>query len=163
MRSRDRSNSNYQWLNMKSYGMPHGLGLGGSMDSFRLFISESFENCTAGESCLTFDGGNLLPEKKVSSSSNDYDGDVIAKNNFEIDFVEVWATGGEQYIQQGLKALAKDREIRDENIQRARKVDKAQFFNNAFDQEFLLSGTFSHRAQAADRQDCSTKPTATES
>jgi hypothetical protein len=70
-------------------------------------------------------------------------------NNFEIDFLEVFACGGEQFIEKGLQSLAKDREIRDENIQRARKVDKAQFFNSAFDQEFLLSGTFAHKAETA--------------
>ena len=42
-----------------------------------------------------------------------------------------------------------------DNIQRARKVDKAQFFNNSFDKEFLLSGTFQHSSQVADHQDCS--------
>ena len=35
------------------------------------------------------------------------------------------------------------------------KVDKAQFFNNSFDKEFLLSGTFQHSSQVADHQDCS--------
>lgn len=152
MRSRDRSNGNYCWLNNKSYGMPHGLGLGGSMESFRFFIPETFEKCTAKESCLTFEGGKLLPQR-----NDDQYMDSITKSNFEIDYLEVWACGGEQFIQDGLKALAKEREIRDENIQKARKVDKAQFFNNSFDQEFLLSGTFAHRGQSRDAPDCTEK------
>lgn len=153
IRSRDRSNGNYQWLNTKSYGLPHGLALGGSLDSFRLFITESFESCVASDGCLTFESGSLLPEVDMSSAKNENNVPNLASarenNNFEIDFLEVFACGGEQFIEKGLQSLAKDREIRDENIQRARKVDKAQFFNSTFDQEFLLSGTFAHKAETA--------------
>lgn len=153
IRSRDRSNGNYQWLNTKSYGLPHGLALGGSLDSFRLFITESFESCVASDGCLTFESGSLLPEVDTSSAKNENNVPNLASarenNNFEIDFLEVFACGGEQFIEKGLQSLAKDREIRDENIQRARKVDKAQFFNSTFDQEFLLSGTFAHKAETA--------------
>ena len=45
---------------------------------------------------------------------------------------------------------AKDREIRDENIRRAKKVDKAAFFNNEFDKEMFLSKTFAHKTREAD-------------
>jgi hypothetical protein len=44
-----------------------------------------------------------------------------------------------------------DRDVRAENIQKARKVDKAQFFNSAFDQEFLLGNTFAHKGQVQGR------------
>lgn len=125
------------------------------MGNFRLFISESFENCTAAESCLTFEGGDLLPDTRDTMSiEGKKEFDLMPKNKFDIDFLEVWATGGAKFIDQGLQALSKDRQIKDENIQKARKVDKAQFFNNTFDQEFLLSSTFLHRTQAVDRQDC---------
>jgi TLD len=157
MRSRNRSNGNYQWLNTKSYGMPHGLALGGSVESFRLFITDTFENCVASESCLTFEGGSLLPEAGPPpanpSDSNPTFAPLVSKNNFEIDHIEVYACGGEKFIQSGMKALEKDREIRDENIQKARQVDKAQFFNNAFDQEFLLSATFAHKTQTAENSE----------
>ena len=127
MKSRERSNGNYQWLNTKSYGLPHGLAIGGSLESFRLFISESFDNCVASDSCLTFEGGNLLPDPTATNEKdNEFSG--VSKSAFEIDHLEVYACGGKQVIEQGMKALANDREIRDENIQRARKVDKAQFF-----------------------------------
>ena len=154
IRSRDKSNGNYQWLNTKSYGLPHGLALGGSLDAFRLFITESFESCVASDGCLTFEAGSLLPDLDVSTDINDKDEINFASarenNNFEIDFLEVFACGGDQFIEKGMESLAKDREIREENIQRARKVDKAQFFNSAFDQEFLLSGTFAHKAQTSE-------------
>jgi TLD len=157
MRSRNRSNGNYQWLNTKSYGMPHGLALGGSLESFRLFITDTFENCVASESCLTFEGGSLLPEAGPppanTSDSNPTFAPLLSKNNFEIDHIEVYACGGEKFIQSGMKALEKDREVRDENIQKARQVDKAQFFNNVFDQEFLLSATFAHKTQTAENSE----------
>ena len=60
--------------------------------------------------------------------------------------LEVWACGGEDLIQRGIQAQEKEREIRDENIQKARKVDKGAFFSNAFDREFLLSKTLGHKA-----------------
>ena len=159
MRSRDRSNGKYQWLNTKSFSLPHGLALGGTIENFRLFISESFENCTATDSCLTYESGNLLPVKRDINLSDSFTESTDMKNGkFEIDVIEVWASGGAKFVEHGLKALSKTREIKEENIQRARKVDKAQFFNNSFDKEFLLSGTFQHSSQVADHQDCSAAP-----
>ena len=157
MRSRDRSNSNYQWLNTKSYSLPHGLALGGTLENFRLFISESFDNCTANGNCLTYESGNLLPvNRDINLPNNFMEANDIQNGKFEIDAIEIWATGGAKFVEHGLKELSKTREIKEENIQRARKVDKAQFFNNAFDKEFLLSGTFQHASQVADHHDCST-------
>ena len=42
--------------------MPHGLGFGGTQEGFRLFITESYEQCRAAESCMTFESGKLLPD-----------------------------------------------------------------------------------------------------
>ena len=42
--------------------MPHGLGFGGTHEGFRLFITESYEQCRAAESCMTFESGKLLPD-----------------------------------------------------------------------------------------------------
>eukprot|EP01041_Mallomonas_annulata_P003295 gene3295-6528_t len=107
-RNKNGSNEAYQWLNLKSYGLPHGLGLGGNTEKFRLFIPDSLENC------------------------------------------QIWACGGEDMIASGMKALVKDRSNRDDLIRQARKVDKAAFADNAFDQEFLLSKTFAHKVKVAD-------------
>lgn len=71
--------------------------------------------------------------------------------HFEIDTIEVWGTGGTANVEKGLLAQKKSREIVDENIQKARKVDKAAFFNSEFDREFLLSGTFTHKSQQQNR------------
>ena len=45
---------------------------------------------------------------------------------------------------------ARDRSDRDQIIQQARKVDKAQFANSSFDQEFLLAKTFAHKTREAE-------------
>lgn len=122
------SDGNYQWLNAKAYGLPHGLGLGGTLEGFRLFIPESLEGCIARNACTTFESGLLVPGE-----------------NFELDALEVWSVGGVERIDRGMHAQKQHRDVARENIDKARKVDKAAFFNNAFDQEFLLSNTFAHK------------------
>jgi hypothetical protein len=66
------------------------------------------------------------------------------------DVMEVWGCGGEASLEHALQAQAKDRGDRDALIQKARQVDKAQFANNTFDQEFLLGKTFAHKVRMAD-------------
>lgn len=66
------------------------------------------------------------------------------------DVMEVWGCGGEVCLQHALQAQAKDRGDRDALIQKARQVDKAQFANNSFDQEFLLGKTFGHKVHMVD-------------
>ena len=112
--------------------MEHGLGFGGTREKFRLFVSESLESCKAYSSCPTFEQGPLLPDK--------------CKNTFEIMTLEVWGCGGEESIRAGLEGQQVDRAVRDENISRAKKVDKAAFFNNDFDREMFLGGTFAHKS-----------------
>ncbi len=51
-------------------------------------------------------------------------------------------------------AQSKDRNDRDDAIRKARMVDKAAFVGNSFDQEFLLSKTFSHKVRMADESVC---------
>jgi hypothetical protein len=51
------------YLNLKGFSLPHGLGVGGSVENFRLFIPESLEECTAGASCTTFEYGTLASGK----------------------------------------------------------------------------------------------------
>lgn len=82
------------------------------------------------DSCLTYEPGHLASE-----------------NKFEIDSIEIWACGGEEKIQKGLSAQLESREISKSNIEKARKVDKAAFFNSGFDREFLLANTFAHQKQ----------------
>lgn len=137
-RSKTNSNGFYRWLNTKSYSLRHGLGFGGNGDQFRLFIPESFEECEVRSQCITYEEGKILPG--------------LETNKFEIDILEVWACGGDEFISSGLRAQQEQRGINQQAINKARKVDKAAFFNNSFDQEFLLSSTFQHRKETQDRQ-----------
>jgi hypothetical protein len=98
------------------------------VEGFRVFIPESLEGCIAANSCPTYETGKLVEGER-----------------FEIHTLEVWGCGGSEAVAAGLKAQAVEREVTDENIRKARHVDKAQFFNNEFDKEFFLSGTTSHR------------------
>lgn len=134
-RAKADGNGNYMWLNSKAYAMPHGLGMGGTLpgqggdlEGFRFFIPDTLENCVANNTCPTFEPGPLVPNQK-----------------FEIDVLEVWACGGIERVEKGLHAQKQNRMMAQETIDKARKVDKAAFFNNAFDQEFLLSSTFNHK------------------
>ena len=134
--SRDTS---FQWLNSRNglHGIPQGIGFGGSRDTaFRLFIPESLEECHAIGSDLTYETGPFLPKAYMGK--------------FELDTLEIWGTGGDDLVNAGLRGHIQRREIIDENISRARKVDKAQFANSSFDQEFLLSKTFAHKVNVAD-------------
>jgi hypothetical protein len=137
MKSKVGSNGSYQWLNSSTYGAPHGIGFGGTREHFRLFIPDTLENCTFNPSCLTYESAKS--------------GDELMKSSFEIDCLEIWACGGQDAVHKGIEAQQVSRFHRDEAIQKARKVDKAQFFNSSFDQEFLLSGTFQHRDQVSNR------------
>mmetsp|Transcript_3611 Transcript_3611/g.5629 ORF Transcript_3611/g.5629 Transcript_3611/m.5629 type:complete len:168 (-) Transcript_3611:733-1236(-) len=132
-RSKAHSNGFYQWLNTKSYNLPHGLGFGGTMEGFRLFIPESLETCTAQESCPTYEPGRLVEAEG---------------GEFQIGTLEIWGCGGEEKVASALQAQEYERQLEEENIQKARHVDKAAFFNNEFDREMFLSNTVSNNASA---------------
>lgn len=129
-RSKSGGNGAYQWLNSKSLTQPRGMGFGGTLDGFRVFIPESLEGCTAANSCPTYEAGKLI------------EGEA-----FEIQTMEIWGCGGAEVISTALAAQAQDRATANETIRRARQVDKAQFFNNEFDKEFLLGNTTSHTSR----------------
>jgi hypothetical protein len=114
--------------------MPHGLGMGGTLEKFRFFIPDTLEDCIASHYCETFETGHLLQ----SSPS---------RNTFSIGVMEIWGCGGDEKINNALKEQAKDRGDREVNLQRARQVDKAAFATNSFDQEFLLAKNFSHKVR----------------
>ena len=134
-RTKPNSNGSYQWLNEKSFGLPHGLGIGGTVEGFRLFITDGLEKNTARDMCPTFEEGKLIPTGE----------------EFEIDALEVWGCGGATRVDAALKAREHTRQVMAENIQKARKVDKAAFFDSSFDREFLLGNTFSHDKEKQER------------
>ena len=131
-RTTGRDNA-FQWLNTSSYGLMHGIGFGGSRESFRFFIPDSFDECIATGSDLSYDPGPFLPRNEGGK--------------FEIETMEIWGTGGIEVIENALINRTLKREAMDATLQQARKIDKAQFANSSFDQEFLLSKTFSHKTK----------------
>lgn len=136
-RSKTPGNGAYQWLNLKAFNYPHGLGLGGTLEKegFRVFIPETLENCVARDSCPTYEDGKLISNGET----------------FQIDTLEMWGCGGHSRVQVGLRAQMENRRILDESLSKARKVDKAAFFDSSFDREFLLSSTFSHDKEKQER------------
>lgn len=134
--------------------MPHGLGMGGSLEKFRLFIPDTLEDCVAHSNCLTFEAGSLLHASNSSvSSSSSYDPSSTS-GTFSIDVLEIWGCGGDEIVNEALSAQQKDRGERDELVRKARLVDKAAFANNMFDQEFLLPKNYSHKVRMADASVC---------
>jgi len=120
------ANENYMYLNSKGYALPRGLGIGGDTNSFRLFLSEDFdENSYATSKDLSFEAGALSSRK-----------------GFLINAMEVWGCCGEA----GRQSQSAHRQETAELINRARKVDKAQFLGSDFDKEMFLSKTFGHGA-----------------
>ena len=138
-----------QYLNTRGYARDaHGLGLGmGSGKEapystgldHRLFIPKSMSECYAAPSCHSYEPGPLLGDTEESSFS------------FEIDVMEVWGTGGEAIISEALAGLEDKRAQKRRVQERARKVDRAAFFDNEFDQEMFLGNTFQHRMQMEQR------------
>lgn len=148
------TSTNYQYLNMKTYGYPHGFGMGGHLERFRFFVPDTMDEgrgddkvCVANDSDLTYERGQLIaPSANLGFLTNIND----IGTKFNIECLEVWACGGDEVISAGLSAQSKDRDVRAENINKARQCDKAAFAGNAFDQEFLLGKTFEHKTRMAD-------------
>ena len=147
------SGENFQWFNLRGYDMPHGLGSGGSYNknsssssssssssrstSFRFFVPDSMESLIAGSSCLTFEQGSLLGPGTMGKT--------------KLLDLEVWAVGDTETINNGMSGRKAARNIREEKINRARKVDKAAFLQNDFDKEMFLGNTFTHHKQSKER------------
>lgn len=117
------------YLNSKGYALPRGIGMGGTTSKFRLFLSEDLdESSYTTTKSLVFEGGRLSSQE-----------------NFTIEAMEVWGCGGEDAVL-SQKAHRQDTA---EMINRARKVDKAQFVGSDFDKEMFLGKTFGHGTDQA--------------
>ncbi|CCI48958.1 unnamed protein product [Albugo candida] len=120
---------NHMYLNTKGFSLPRGLGVGGDLTEFRMFLSEDFdENCYTTTRCLSYEPGPLSSRKR-----------------FSIALLEIWGCGGEKSM---LKQKAHRQDTAD-MIAHARKVDKAQFVGNDFDKEMFLGRTFGHGTNQA--------------
>ena len=121
-------------------GIPHGLGFGGTLSEPRLFIPESFENCTAGSLDRTFESGPLLPSEDLEK--------------FEIKCLEIWAVGDEKTIEKGLRDRDSHREATANLIEQARVVnDKTAFAKDLESGLVPNSKLFAHQECARGRHD----------
>ena len=71
------------------------MGLGGTIEGFRVFIPENLENCTARDSCPTYENGRLISNGE----------------EFEIDTLEIWGCGGNSRVEKALKAQQANRRL----------------------------------------------------
>lgn len=125
LQSKVAGNKNIMYLNTKGVSNPRGFGAGGSSpNAVRLFFHEDLDLCTCRSSGPAFETGRVASEKE-----------------FEIDVLEMWGCGNANAAAEAQKSYRKETA---QLIDRARKVDKAQFATNEFDQEYLLGKTFGH-------------------
>lgn len=149
-RPRSRGVDNYMYCNSESRSrgydrQPHGIGFGGTVEKPRLFIAETLDGCMASSGDLTFEPGPLLPPPGQEGEP--------ARKYFEVETCEVWGAGGDDIVSEALGARSKQREIVASNINKARKVDKAQFLDD-FKSGLIESKAFQHRDQMRGRDDC---------
>ena len=123
----------------------HGIGFGGSTDKPRLFLAENFDDCFAGSDDLTFEKGPLLDMKPNGGAFRS-----VKDSMFDIDNLEVWGVGGTDVVEESLKARSRTRDIRQANINKARKVDKAAFLDD-LRSGVIDSKAFAHRQQIQGR------------
>lgn len=121
--------------------LAHGIGFGGSTNSPRLYVSETFEDCIASASDTTFEPGPLLPDNEHGRS----------QRIFDVETLEVWGCGGDAVVEEALGARVKTREIIDANIRKAKKVDKAAFLDD-FNSGLIESKAFKHREEIRGRE-----------
>ena len=110
-----------------------GIGYGGTLEKPRLFIPESFENCSADFLDKTYQSGELLPENSLEK--------------FEIKQLEVWGVGGDETIQQALRERAEYRERTDTAIARARTVKDKTAFAKDMKEGLVPNKLFEHDEQ----------------
>mmetsp|Transcript_30861 Transcript_30861/g.64742 ORF Transcript_30861/g.64742 Transcript_30861/m.64742 type:complete len:644 (-) Transcript_30861:1119-3050(-) len=145
-----KANSRFMYCNSfaRSRGydqQAHGIGFGGSTDRPRLFLSESFDDCRAGSDDLTFEKGPLLAGRQNGGGFS-----AAADAMFEIDNLEVWGVGGTEVVRESLEARSRSRDIRQANINKARKVDKAAFLDD-LRSGIIENKAFAHREQIQGR------------
>merc|ERR1712194_47114 len=119
----------------KTNGMSRGIGIGGSASQPRLHLTESLDECRALAFDRLFDGGDLLSEG--GSKSLYY---------FDVDCIEVWGVGGEEWISDALEAKAKAKGSQAAMLEQVRKVDKSQFVD-----DFSDTRVFEHRSHVTER------------
>ena len=136
-------NSSLQQQTKKGANNNCGIRIGGIVSQPRLYISESLEECRALEYDKLFEDGDLLLGKGKQSL-----------NYFDIDCIEVFGVGGEEWINDALKKRSKAKQIHNASLEQARKVDKKQFLEH-FKNDIAACDTnlFGHTAFIEERCD----------
>jgi len=124
MRSGSRA-GNYVYLNSRNKHAPRGLGFGGQVGFFRLWLDADFEETYALQSDATYAGGSLVSGEGLQL-------------HFQPTLIEVWGCGGEE----AKAAQAAERERVEGVRDQARRVDRAKLLENEFDREMFLQNTF---------------------
>jgi len=126
-------------------GSLHGIGIGGTPSQPRVHISESLEDCRALTYDNIFEDGDILTGKGMESLYY-----------FDVDSIEIWGVGGEEWIADALKAQAKARAVHRASLEQARKVDKRQFLEDFENSLAWRSGNrpgvFGHRDLVDERE-----------
>lgn len=116
----------------------HGLGIGGSSSLPRLHLTDTLENCRAVDYCSLFEAGDLLLGRAQDSL-----------NYFDVDCIEVWAVGGDEWIQESLLAQQSKKAIMESNRTKARTVNKKHFLQDLvggiLSVDHKPSGFFAHQ------------------
>lgn len=102
----------------RTNGSVHGMGIGGSASQPRLHITESLEECRAMEYDHLFVDGCLLGKCRNSL------------NYFDVDCIEIWGVGGEEWIADSLKAQRRVKAVYAANLEKARKIDKRHLLDD---------------------------------
>ena len=154
------SDTNYQWLNTRGHNpKTHGLAMGGSSDfrNPRLFLPSSLDECFVGSNCSTFQPGALAPSWALRSTGTGGGGGggvsvSDTADSVNIDCLEIWAIGGDKAISNAQAARGVTRELNEDTLQKARRVDRAAFFGSKFDREMFLGKTFAHQSESDGRE-----------
>ncbi|KAL7431552.1 hypothetical protein ACHAXH_001823 [Discostella pseudostelligera] len=128
----------------KTNGSVHGIGIGGTASQPRLHITESLEECRALSYDRLFDDGDLLLGKCTQSLFY-----------FDVDCIEVWAVGGDEWISHALRVQKDSKQIHAANLKKARTVEKIQFLDD-FQSGLTCAnqqGLFGHRDLVRERCD----------
>mmetsp|Transcript_1445 Transcript_1445/g.1719 ORF Transcript_1445/g.1719 Transcript_1445/m.1719 type:complete len:559 (-) Transcript_1445:46-1722(-) len=137
-----KDQQNYMYLNHSGFRnkQPRGMGFGGNLSSFRLFITESFENCIANSWDSVFEPQNLLSQEW--------------ETKFDVRDLEVWAIGDDAVFVKAIEERAKQRDISEATTRNAALVDKKQFIDD-IQNSITGSKIFHHREEAQGRHEFS--------
>jgi hypothetical protein len=143
-----------QYFNTTSYDKKqHGLGLGLGTGSSN---SSSHSNSNSSSS-----NSNMNRTNKTYVDKNDFcifiptnlENCMSFSKNFTMKCLEIYACSGNNSdtLNNDIYNQNEYKKVKKMNQERARTVDRAQFFNNEFDREMFLGKTFAHQKDISNR------------